>query len=113
MQQKKVNNLEFEVFETILYNVPNEFFADRTEKTIMNILNILRNKNLKEYKIVGVTDLSSPSIYAYPSEFLTLISNSSNGNDYDYNGPIDIMDYNLYKDKIFGSFYKKEHTDDK
>jgi len=59
------------------------------------------NENLKEYKIVGVTDLSSPSIYAYPSEFLTLISNSSNGNDYDYNGPIDIMDYNLYKDKIY------------
>ena len=63
MQQKKVNNLEFEVFETILYNGPNEFFAERKKKTIMNILNILRNKNLKEYKTIDEQDFAYTSKY--------------------------------------------------
>ena len=41
MQQKNVPNVEFEVFETILYNVPNNIFVDESEQTVINIINYL------------------------------------------------------------------------
>lgn len=63
-----------------------------------------------EYKIVGVVDLGSPSIYVSRDEMINIISNTlSGGNDiYDvYMSTVDmdidgngIEDYNLYKEKI-------------
>lgn len=63
-----------------------------------------------EYKIVGVVDLGSPSIYVSRDEMINIISNTlSGGNDmyYGYMSTDDmnvninsIEDYNLYKEKI-------------
>lgn len=62
-----------------------------------------------EYKIVGIVDKNSPSIYAKESEFINIISNSNDNNNQIYgNITIDIdskdekqvYNYNLYKDDI-------------
>ncbi len=63
MQQKNVPNVEFEVFETILYNVPNNIFVDESEQTVINIINYLRNKNLKDYKTIDEQDFAYTSKY--------------------------------------------------
>ena len=57
----------------------------------------LGNK-LLVYTIVGVTDMQSPSIYAYESEFLNIIDNSSDGDGNISNSVA--YDYNLYKDRL-------------
>lgn len=46
------------------------------------------------FKIVGITNMQSPSIYVYDSEFHNIISNSLKDN------PPTLIDYNLVKDKI-------------
>ncbi len=51
----------------------------------------------REYKIVGITDMVSPSLYVYESEFINLIANQSQ--DY-YSGGTQILDYSVLKDKI-------------
>ena len=59
-----------------------------------------------EYKIVGVVDLGSPSIYVSESELINIISNSKYEGDSFGNEISDtvnnnlIYDYNLYKEKI-------------
>ena len=62
-----------------------------------------------EYKIVGIVDKNSPSIYTKESEFINIISNSNDNNNQIYgNITIDIdskdgkqvYNYNLYKDDI-------------
>ncbi|MBR6479485.1 MAG: ABC transporter ATP-binding protein/permease [Clostridia bacterium] len=71
------------------------------------------NNNMGEYKIVGVVDLQSPSIYADPSELLKIIKygfDASEGEDMFFFGYEDqdyeditanqITDYKLYEDKI-------------
>lgn len=66
-------------------------------------------KNMKPFKIVGIVDMSSPSIYTYESNFINIISNkSTSGNSM---GMIvmdttqnetenNIVDYNLKTDDI-------------
>lgn len=64
---------------------------------------------LENYKIVGVVDLDSPSIYTNESEFINILYNTNNVSEtsdyYDY--MVDdkiaenlIYDYNIYKNKI-------------
>ncbi|MGM9875561.1 MAG: ATP-binding cassette domain-containing protein [Bacilli bacterium] len=65
---------------------------------------------LEDYKIVGVVDLDSPSIYSYESEFINILYNTNNVGETTYyfeDYIIDdksvenlIYDYNIYKDKI-------------
>lgn len=60
--------------------------------------------HLLEYKIVGITDLESPSIYVDNSQLINIVDNvSSNemfmyGREQSNNG--NVYDYQLYKDKI-------------
>ncbi len=62
--------------------------------------------HLLEYKIVGVVDMESPSIYANQSEFIKIIDNSGNeeNSQFGYITSKDdsggVYDYELYKNKI-------------
>ena len=66
-------------------------------------------ENMGNFKIVGMTDLGSPSIYAYESEFINIIANSGSG-DIVYRdmsmekgiGGVEsqFLDYNLVKGDI-------------
>lgn len=52
-----------------------------------------------EYKIVGIVDKNSPSIYAKESEFINIISNSNDNNNQIYGNitiDIDSKDENKY-----------------
>lgn len=53
--------------------------------------------NLKPYTIVGISDLSSPSIYTYYNQFYDLLSNTNDETDFYYNNyEKTVYDYNLY-----------------
>lgn len=61
-------------------------------------------KDLLEYKIVGIVDMGSPSIYTDKNEFINIIDNSSSSS---YGEMVEIesvndsvYDYSLYKDKV-------------
>lgn len=57
--------------------------------------------NMGEYKIVGITNLDSPSIYTSSSDFINILYNSKNNNDnYIEESTTGIIDYDLYKEKI-------------
>lgn len=70
-------------------------------------------KNMNDFKIVGIVDLKSPSIYANNKLFINILSNTSETNDYDKGfyvvntfdiatagGINTLVDYSLYQDKI-------------
>lgn len=96
---------------------PNEIVVDK--KVLITLLNAQNTKasgylsidefigkkinsnNMKEYIITGIVDLNSPSIYAFESEFITIINNKSS-NDYYYYTDTEtkINDYKLYEGKI-------------
>lgn len=63
-------------------------------------------ENIPEFKIVGITDLKSPSIYTDESLFINILSNTSNGDYYDFGYYIEedtqqkILDYSILGDKI-------------
>lgn len=50
--------------------------------------------NLKDYTIVGIVDLNSPSIYTNETEFITILNNTNVGEEKQ------IQDYKLYENKI-------------
>ena len=59
--------------------------------------------DMLEYKIVGIVDMDSPSIYTYNSEFINIIDNSSSSNDMmslDKDNTNSIYDYSMYKNKL-------------
>ena len=62
-------------------------------------------ENVLEYKIVGIVDMGSPSIYTDEVEFINILSNNSN-DDYDYGYMEDVdtgnnvYDYSMYKNKL-------------
>jgi len=61
--------------------------------------------HLLEYKIVGIVDMESPSIYASESEFIKIIDNSTKTSDDMFsvsqnNDSGKVYDYELYKNKI-------------
>lgn len=47
--EKKVKELPFEIFETLLYNIPNQFFTDHSQQNILTIINYMRNLSIKQY----------------------------------------------------------------
>ncbi len=64
-------------------------------------------ENMKNFKIVGITDLNSPSIYANENMFTNMILNNYNIDEYTYyddiinsNDDESLKDYNLVKDEI-------------
>lgn len=66
MFEKKVNELPFEIFEIILYNVPDEIFIDKTIETFYKIINYVRNFNIKDYQSLDKQD------YAFTSQTKSL-----------------------------------------
>ncbi len=54
--------------------------------------------NMKDFKIVGITDLKSPSIYTSKNQFVNIMDNSTEDYYEEQNGYI--FDYTLYQDKI-------------
>ncbi|MBR2468061.1 MAG: hypothetical protein IKB42_03380 [Clostridia bacterium] len=63
MQERKENNIYFEIFESLLYNVPNTLFKDQSLNTLTQIINFLRNNNLKDYKTIDEQDYMFTSKY--------------------------------------------------
>ncbi len=61
--ERKENFIYFEIFESLLYNVPNSLYVDKSEKTLFQIINFLRNNNLKEYKTIDEQDYMFTSKY--------------------------------------------------
>ena len=100
-----LNNREI-VIDKLVYDNTNEIEMIG----LYNISRILDSyvyliEDILEYKIVGIVDMGSPSIYVDNSEFINIISNSSK-NKYEYFDEIidennnSLYDYELYKDKI-------------
>lgn len=62
--------------------------------------------NMPSFKIVGITDKNSPSIYTDPSLFINIITNSSQSMDYGYyddtsmQSSSSFLDYQLFESKI-------------
>lgn len=63
LECRKENNIYFEIFETLLYNVPNKLYTDQSVKTLTQIINFLRNNNIKDYKTIDEQDFAFTSKY--------------------------------------------------
>lgn len=63
MSYYKVNDLPFEMFEVLLYNVPNELYKDISFKTGREIMEYLLDKDIKTLKTIDEQDLQFNSKY--------------------------------------------------
>lgn len=63
LRDKDIETLPSEIIETVLYNVPTEMFVDDSYKTILSIINYLRNKNVKDYMTIDEEDFAFTSLY--------------------------------------------------
>lgn len=63
LKEKTIDRLPSEIIETVLYNVPTEMFLDDKHQTILNIVNYLRNKNVKDFVTIDEQDYAFTSIY--------------------------------------------------
>lgn len=54
--QQITEYLPFEIFEILLYNVPNNLFKINFNQSVLGILNYLRNKNFKEFESLDNQD---------------------------------------------------------
>ncbi len=63
LECRKEKNIYFEIFETLLYNVPNKLYTDQSVKTLTQIINFLRNNNIKDYKTIDEQDFAFTSKY--------------------------------------------------
>ena len=63
--------------------------------------------NVPNFKIVGITDLESPSIYTDQSKFINILYNNVNEDYYDYTGSYeedytsDYQEWSLFTDKVY------------
>lgn len=56
LKNSDATDLPPEMFETILYNVPDELFKDDKQSSILKVLNYLRNCNMKYFKSLDEQD---------------------------------------------------------
>ncbi len=63
MKQKNEKNLPSEIFETLLYNVPNEFFENYSTESIYKVINYLRNLSIKDFMSIDEQDFAFTSPY--------------------------------------------------
>ncbi len=63
-EKNLVKDLPFEIVETLLYNVPDSMFIDLSIKTLLNIINYLRNKNLPEFVSIDNNQFAFVSKYS-------------------------------------------------
>ncbi len=93
-----------------VFTIENLFSSDyakmsgvtKVEDMIGRVISI---KNMPDFKIVGIVSKGSPSIYVDSSLFINIIANSYSDDDVWYvedgeNSSSEIVDYNLYQDKI-------------
>ena len=66
LKNSDANDLPPEIFETILYNVPNELFTDDKHQTVLKVLNYLRNVNMKYFTTIDEQE------YVFSSEYKSL-----------------------------------------
>lgn len=98
------NNENEIVIDKIIYNNLNTTIKCAGILTINDILNREVYIDSLNYKIVGIVDMGSPSIYTYESEFTNIIALSKNDDIYgsyiEESSTSNIYDYNIYKDSI-------------
>ena len=63
LKNNNIKSLPKEIIETMLYNVPNNLFIDNSKKTLINIINFLRNNSIKNFKTIDEEDNAFTSIY--------------------------------------------------
>lgn len=92
------------VIDKVVYNNLNSTVKCAGILTINDILNRDVYLDSLYYKIVGIVDMESPSIYTYESEFTNIIALSKDDDVYgsyiEENSTSGIYDYNIYKDSI-------------
>ena len=66
LKNSDTQDLPPEMFETILYNVPNELYTDDKHQSILKVLNYLRNVNMKNFKTIDEQE------YVFTSEYKSL-----------------------------------------
>ena len=94
-----LNNREI-VIDKMVYDRTNEIeMIGLYELNRMLDVSLYVGDKLLEYKIVGIVDMNSPSIYVDNSEFINIISNSGNNYEEDMDNT-NLYDYSLYKDKL-------------
>lgn len=98
------NNENEIVIDKIIYNNLNTTIKCAGILTINDILNRDVYIDSLNYKIVGIVDMGSPSIYTYEREFTNIIALSKNDDIYgsyiEESSTSNIYDYNIYKDSI-------------
>lgn len=65
---KKINDLPFEIFEVLLYCVPNLYFTDMSKQTTLKILDYIKNCGIKLSKTLDEQQ------YAFKSKYKSLSS---------------------------------------
>lgn len=92
------------VIDKVVYNNLNSTVKCAGILTINDMLNRDVYLDSLYYKIVGIVDMGSPSIYTYESEFTNIIALSKDDDIYgsyiEENSTSGIYDYNIYKDSI-------------
>lgn len=92
------------VIDKVVYNNLNSTVKCAGILTINDMLNRDVYLDSLYYKIVGIVDMGSPSIYTYESEFTNIIALSKDDDVYgsyiEENSTSNIYDYNIYKDSI-------------
>lgn len=61
LQQENKKELPFLLFETILYNVPSKYFTGTSNAEILNIINFIKNFNIKDFKTIAENDYAFAS----------------------------------------------------
>ncbi len=66
LKEKNITTLPREIIETFVYNVPNDMFVDDSKRTMINIVNYIRNNSLKLFKTIDEQD------YAFTSQYRSM-----------------------------------------
>lgn len=79
-KQERTLTLPFEIFETILYNVPNNLFSENFTLSSLQIINYLRNKSTKDFTTIDEQDSAFTSQFRsmsalYARKVINVVSN--------------------------------------
>ncbi len=66
LKEKNITTLPREIIETFVYNVPNDMFIDDSKRTMINIVNYIRNNSIKLFKTIDEQD------YAFTSQYRSM-----------------------------------------
>lgn len=66
LKEKNITTLPREIIETFVYNVPNDMFVDDSKRTMINIVNYIRNNSIRLFKTIDEQD------YAFTSQYRSM-----------------------------------------